>query len=81
MARGSASANDLTYLKVFVEHPDPVLTATEVADELDVSQQAAHKKLKALQDSGFIRSKKTGSRSRVWWITTDGRRIYGESRA
>lgn len=81
MARGSATANDISYLRVFVEHPDPVLTATEVADELDVSQQAAHKKLKALQDSGFLRSKKTGSRSRAWWITTDGREVYRESLA
>lgn len=79
MAREAVSQNDIVYLRVFIEHPDPVLTATEVASERGVSQQGAHDKLQKLQDSGYVRSKKTGSRSRVWWITTDGREAYRES--
>lgn len=79
MATGSASSTDARYLRAFVHHPDPVLTATEVADELNVTQQAAHSKLTNLQSRGLLRSKKTGSRSRAWWITTDGRELYRES--
>lgn len=53
---------------VFQESDDPVLTAVEVADKLDVSQQAAHSRLARANDRGEIKRKKTGARSVVWWV-------------
>lgn len=78
MARGSRESTDVKYLEALIGHPDPVMTSTEVADELDISQQAAYDKLKQLSDRDLVRSKKTGSRSRVWWVTTQGRDHYRE---
>ena len=71
--------NDLKYLRALLVNPDPVVTATEVADEVGVTQQASHKKLAGLEARGLVLSKKVGANARVWWLTTDGRRAYSES--
>lgn len=70
--------SDIKYIRALVEFPDPVITAVELADKVDVTQQAAYNKLTDLQERGIVRSKKVGARSRVWWITTDGREVYRE---
>lgn len=67
------TAADEKYIGALLCHPDPVVTATELAAETDVTQQAAHQKLEQLESRGLVRSKKTGARSRVWWLTTQGR--------
>ncbi|RLM88664.1 ArsR family transcriptional regulator [Halobellus sp. Atlit-38R] len=54
-------------LRVFKRTTDPVLTAPEVAEELDITQQAAHKKLQAAHKEGEIRRKKVGASAVVWW--------------
>jgi len=54
-------------LEVFAEAPDPVLTAPEVAEELDITQQAAHKKLQTAHEAGLIQRKKVGAAAVVWW--------------
>jgi len=71
--------SDIRYLTVIVTDPDPVMTATEIADELGISQQAAHRKLSDMEERGLLKSKKTGARSRVYWPTTDGLDAYGDS--
>lgn len=76
MATGIATENDYKYLNAVITHPDPAVTAVEIAEILEVSQQAAHKKLSELQERKMMKSKRTGSRSRVWWITTTGREAY-----
>jgi len=55
--------------RVFNESDDPVLTAPEVAAELEITQQAAYRRLKRANDRGYVERKKTGSRSVVWWPT------------
>ena len=54
-------------------------TAVELAEDVGVTQQAAHSKLSNLEDRGLVRSKEVGSRARVWWITDEGRRAYDDS--
>jgi len=71
--------SDIRYLTVIVSDPDPVMTATEIAEDLDISQQAAHRKLTDMEGRGLVKSKKTGARSRVYWPTTAGLEAYGES--
>lgn len=55
-------------LEVFQQSEDPVVTAVEVADYLDVSQQAAHSKLTKAYNEGIIDRKKVGSRAVAWWL-------------
>lgn len=47
---------------------DPVLTATEVAERIGVSRQAAHGYLQTLADEGEINRKKAGAKAVVWWL-------------
>ena len=79
MAESEWRSSDVRYLRAIIESGDPVVTATELADEVGVSQQAAYSKLADMKDRGLVRSKKVGARARVWWITTTGRDAYRES--
>lgn len=54
-------------------HADPVVTAPELADELDISPQAVNKRLAALEDSKYIDSKKVGAAAKVYWLTETGK--------
>jgi len=71
--------SDQEYLQQAILNPDPVFTAVELAEDVGVTQQAAHSKLSNLEDRGLVRSKEVGSRARVWWVTDAGRRAYDES--
>lgn len=55
-------------IEVFMSRDDPFepLTATEVADELDIVRKTASNKLNDAPDE-ILNTKKTGARSRVWW--------------
>lgn len=53
---------------LFRQSADPILTAIEVADKLNISQQAAHAKLSDANQEGWISRKKVGSRAVVWWL-------------
>ncbi|MEA5408660.1 ArsR family transcriptional regulator [Haloarculaceae archaeon H-GB2-1] len=44
------------------------LTASDVMGELDCSRRTAHNKLNELVDRDLLKTRKVGSRSRVWWI-------------
>jgi len=68
--------NDLKYLEAMLLHADPVVSAPELADEVSVTQQAAHKKLQNLEQRDLVRSKQVGSAAVVWWVTEAGRDAY-----
>jgi len=50
---------------------DEPVTASEVAAELGRTRRTALIELDRLADTGEIRSKKVGARSRVWWLPDD----------
>lgn len=62
------TATDDEILDVFRESADPVLTASEVAQSLPIERRATLKRLQNLFDEGVLKSKETGSGSRVWWL-------------
>lgn len=64
---GSYSDDEL--IALFEETEDPVLTAPEIADELDITQQAAHSRLMRAYEHGELERKKTGARAVVWWLS------------
>ena len=53
-------------LAVFDHAEIPVLTATEVAEELNCSRPSAYNKLEALVDRGDVHKKKVGARAAVY---------------
>ena len=54
-------------LSVFEQAEAPVVTASEVAEELECSRPSAYNKLNDLAERGELRKKKVGSRAVVWW--------------
>lgn len=81
MVAGEVTDSDARYLLAIGAHPDPVVTTTEIADEVGVTQQAVHSKFQKFERQGLMTSKKVGSRSKVWWLTTAGRGVYSELKA
>lgn len=71
--------SDVKYLRAMAHSADPVVTAPELADIVGVTQQAAHSRLQEMEERGLVKRKKVGSRSVVWWLTTDGLEAYRES--
>jgi predicted transcriptional regulator len=58
-------------LQVLREHPDPVVTATEIAEHLDVSAETARRYLSDLHENGKVRRKQVGARAVVWWLSDE----------
>jgi DNA-binding IclR family transcriptional regulator len=53
-------------LNTFAEAEVPVLTSSEVADEIECSREAAYNKLETLVEQDYIYKKKVGSRAVVY---------------
>jgi DNA-binding IclR family transcriptional regulator len=65
----SPSISDEQLLEVFRRSEDPVLTASEVAEELPIKRRATYNYLRRLREDGVLRSKKVGGRASVWWLS------------
>jgi DNA-binding Lrp family transcriptional regulator len=61
------TVGDEEILDIFRTTEDPILTATEVADNLSLGRRAVLKRLRDLEDQRILQSKEVGSSSRVWW--------------
>lgn len=59
-------------LTVFQTVPGPVVTAGDVAEELDCSTETARRKLRSLRDDGLVDDRTAGS-TIVWWLTSAGK--------
>lgn len=62
------TVSDDEILDVFRNSSDPVLTASEVAEELSLSRRGAYKRLRNLAEQDILESKQVGSSSKVWWF-------------
>ncbi|MFC6723511.1 winged helix-turn-helix transcriptional regulator [Halobium palmae] len=67
--RYSERVSEQDILKIFDNAEEPFLTATEIADQLPISQSAVNYRLKEMREKGQLDSKKTGSRAVGWWAT------------
>lgn len=47
----------------------PVLTARDIADELECTPEAVTTKLKRLQEQDRVARRRVGARAVVWWLT------------
>ena len=55
------------------------LTASDVMEAVGCSRRTAHNKLNELVDRGVLRTRKVGSRSRVWWVPMETDDADGET--
>lgn len=59
---------DEEILDVFQASHDPVLTASEVAEEVTIERRTVYDRLVKLEAQNRVKSKKVGGRTTVWWI-------------
>ncbi|MFB6196377.1 MAG: winged helix-turn-helix domain-containing protein [Haloplanus sp.] len=64
---------DAEFLRVLRVSYKPALGTTEVANRVQLSQQAASKRLSKLEEYRLVESDKIGN-ARAWWLTDEGRR-------
>lgn len=63
----SEKVSDNDVLKAFDRAPAPVMTASELADELPMTREAISRRLGRMREAGLVDRKKTGARSVAWW--------------
>ena len=56
-------------LKVFDAADDPVLSASEIAEEFGVARQTITRHLNDMKKEGLVERKEMGARSVAWWAT------------
>lgn len=59
---------DEEILEVLRESGDPVLIASEVAEELPIGRRGVYNRLEQLAEDGRLGRKKIGGRGTVWWL-------------
>lgn len=59
--------SDGDLLDVFRESENPVLTATMVAEEVDIGRKAVLERLQELEEEGVMERLEVGARAVVWW--------------
>lgn len=54
-------------------HPEPVVTAADIHDNIGLSKAGARERLKKLADEGLLGKKRPGGSALVFWLTDDGK--------
>jgi len=73
------SKDDIDILRYFVESPDPVLFTAELAEKMEMTTEGVRHRLNNLVERGLLRTKKPGHRTRVYWISHEGRQYYADA--
>jgi len=50
------------------DHDDPCVTAGEIAEAFDVSNEAANYRLRRLKERGELEDKSVGASAKVWYV-------------
>ena len=62
---------DEEILTVFRETDDPVLSTSEIAEDLPLQRRSVYDRLVSLAEEGRIKRKQIGGRNTVWWIAEE----------
>ncbi|PSP89930.1 hypothetical protein BRC90_02835 [Halobacteriales archaeon QS_4_69_34] len=68
MAGRKRTVTDEEILNLIDSFDQPVVTARQVAEELEFSNQGANNRLRKLENEGEVESMKVGASAMVWWI-------------
>ncbi|NGM70267.1 hypothetical protein G6M89_14820 [Natronolimnobius sp. AArcel1] len=71
------TVSDSEILRVFEEASDPVLTTSEVAEEIDLGRRGTYSRLQQLSEADELELKKVGETAAVWWYPEGLRNRYG----
>lgn len=76
MAGRKPTVSDDEILDVFHQASEPVLTTSEVADQIGLGRRGTFNRLSALEEQGKIQMKNVGQTGAVWWHPNSLRRKY-----
>lgn len=65
--------------RVIALHPEPIVTAADVQEEVGLTQRGMAERLKTLVEEGYLDTKKVGSSGRVFWLTDRGRATLSDA--
>jgi DNA-binding MarR family transcriptional regulator len=66
----ASRVSDQDVLRALSAHPEPVATASDLADPLGVSAETVRRHLSSLSEAGRVERKAVGARAVVWWVVT-----------
>lgn len=59
--------------RIVALHPEPVVTASDVHEAMNMTRRGAQERMKRLVEDGYLKSKKVGSSAIVFWLTDKGK--------
>jgi len=65
--------SDDEILRAIRLHVDPVVTAPEVAEAVDITPQGINKRLRQLAEEELIVRKEVGARAVIYWLSESGK--------
>lgn len=69
----SKKQGDKVILRAMALSPDPVVTASELAERTDYTADGVRGRLEDLESAGDVESRNVGARAKIWWLTPSGR--------
>jgi len=79
MAGRNPEVSPQEVMKAIAMHPEPVVTASDIHEQIGLSQDGARERLKALADDGYLGVKRPGSSALVFWMTDKGRETLAQA--
>lgn len=64
--------------RIIALHPEPVVTVSDVYEEMEMTERGAYSRLKKLAEDVYLASKKVGSSGLVFWLTPQGRQALND---
>ena len=69
--RYSPRVSEEDVLRTLRDHPEPVATAGDLAEQFEVSAETVRRHLSRLHGRGAVEKKTVGARAVVWWAIED----------
>lgn len=73
------STSDDEILTAIALHPEPVVTAGEIAERVGMTNAGVNKRLPELEEDGLIIRKEVGAHAVIYWLTDTGRARVGSA--
>jgi hypothetical protein len=65
-------------MRAIALHPEPVVAARDINEEIGLEPASALERLKSLADEGYLKKKQPGSSALVFWMSDKGRELLAE---
>ena len=67
IADNGQKVSDGELLQAVQDHPDPVVSNIELADEIPITSTRINQRLTRMESKGLVKSKRFGS-GKAWWV-------------